>query len=74
MEFELGTAVKAKIEKTFNDGAEGEITLPIGTMGIVCKGKTIKGTNWYLIELADDRSPDPLFGVFDYKENELEFN
>ena len=74
MEFELGAAVRTKIEKTFHDGVEGEITLPVGTMGIVCEGKTIKGTNRYLIELANDRFPDPLFGVFDYKENELEFD
>ena len=62
MEFQLGAAVKTKIEKTFHDGVAGEITLPVGTMG----------TNWYLIELADERFPDPLFGVFDYRENELE--
>ena len=72
MEFQLGAAVKTKIEKTLHDGVAGEITLPAGTMGIVCEGKTIRGTNWYLIELADERFPDPLFGVFDYRENELD--
>ena len=72
MEFKLGTAVKTKIEKTSHDGVEGKITLPMGTVGVVCESKIIKGTNWYLIELADERFPDPLFGVFDYRENELE--
>ena len=72
MEFKTGTAVKTKIEKTFKDGVEGKIVLPAGTAGIVCESKIIKGTNWYLIELADERFPDPLLGVFDYKEGELE--
>lgn len=72
MEFKIGTAVKTKIEKTFEDGMEGKIVLPADTAGIVCESKIIKGTNWYLIELADERFPDPLLGVFDYKEDELE--
>lgn len=72
MEFKIGTAIKTKVEKTFEVGMEGKIALPAGTVGIICESKIIKGTNWYLIELADERFPDPLLGVFDYKENELE--
>ncbi len=72
MEFKIGTAVKTKVEKTFDNGVDETVTLPIGTLGIVCEGKVIKGTNWYLIELADERFPDPTLGVFDYKEDEIE--
>lgn len=57
MEFKIGTAVKTKIEKSFEDGVEGKIVLPAGTAGIICESKIIKGTNWYLIELADERFP-----------------
>ena len=57
MEFKLRTVVKTKIEKTFHDGVERKITLPMGTVGVVCESKIIKGTNWYLIELADERFP-----------------
>lgn len=70
----MGTHVKTKIEKTFHDGMIGTIVLPAETMGIVCDDKVIKGTNWHLIELADERFPDPMLGVFDYKEEELELD
>lgn len=72
MEFKIGTAVKTKVEKAFDNGAYEKITLPIGTIGIVCEAAEIDKANWYLIELADKRFSDPTLGVFDYKEDELE--